>query len=118
MFATRFEELDVWKNARSLCLMVITASRKHPFRADDVLRKQMYRAALSVVSNIAEGFESRTGGLCREFFGRAKGSAGEVRAQVHIAKDLGYLDDATYRQLLDKARHCSAQIQRFMSQLR
>ncbi|MBI5648368.1 MAG: four helix bundle protein [Ignavibacteriae bacterium] len=117
MYARQFEELDVWRNARTLCTAIIAVSQRGRFRADDVLRKQIYRAALSIVSNIAEGFESRTIGLNREFLGRAKGSAGEVRAQLHIARDLGYLDDSVYAELLAKVRHCSAQLQRYMARL-
>ena len=118
MYAREFEELDVWRNSRALCAEIIAVSQRGRFRTDDVLRKQIYRAALSIVSNIAEGFESRTVGLNREFLGRAKGSAGEVRAQLHIAKDLGYLDDATYIALLTKVRHCSSQLHRYMARLK
>ncbi len=78
----------------------------------------MRRAAVSIMSNIAEGFESRTRGLFREYLGRAKGSAGELRAQTYVAKDAGYLSVDDFAELKTLCEKCSGQISKFMTYLR
>jgi four helix bundle protein len=87
------------------------------FAHDFGLRDQMRRAAVSILSNIAEGFESRTQALFVEFLGRAKGSAGELRAQAYVALDSGYIDRSQFEQVFDLAEKCSCQIARFMQYL-
>ena len=81
------------------------------------LRDQMRRAAVSIMSNIAEGFESRTQALFVKFLGRAKGSAGELRAQTYVALDAGYLSPAQFQKLFQLAEACSRQLSRFISYL-
>jgi four helix bundle protein len=71
--------------ARELTCAVYRISSRGPFAHDYGLRDQMRRAAVSILSNIAEGFESRTQALFAEYRGRAKGSAGELRAQFYVA---------------------------------
>ena len=78
----RFEEIEAWQTARELTREIYSLSNRGGFSKDFGLRDQMRRAAVSVMSNIAEGFESRTTALFVEFLGRAKGSAGELRAQT------------------------------------
>src|SRR5438045_467599 len=87
----RFEEIEAWQTAREITRDVYAISSNGTFARDFGLRDQMRRAAVSVMSNIAEGFESRTRGLFVEFLGRAKGSSGELRAQIYVAQDAGYL---------------------------
>ena len=82
---TRFEDIQAWQTARQLVNLVYDLSDKAPFARDFGLKDQMRRVAVSVMSNIAEGFESRTQALFVDFLGRAKGSAGELRAQSYIA---------------------------------
>jgi len=77
----------------------------------------MRRAAVSVMSNIAEGFESRTQALFIEFLGRAVASAGELRAQAYVALDVDYLNQEQFDKLYDLVDKCSRQISRFMSYL-
>lgn len=69
------------------------------------------------MSNIAEGFESRTQPLLIDFLGRAKGSAGELRSQAYVALDAEYITQPQFQQLFDLAEKCSRQISRFMSYL-
>jgi four helix bundle protein len=69
------------------------------------------------MSNIAEGFESRTQPLFNDYLGRAKASAGELRAQSYVAKDIGYLNISEYSQLFELCDKCSRQIARFMQYL-
>ncbi len=77
----------------------------------------MRRAAVSVMSNIAEGFESRTQPMFIEFLGRAKASAGELRAQSYVALDAGYLDQKGFEEIFDLTDKCSRQLSRFMTYL-
>ena len=63
-------------------------------------RNQICRAAVSIVSNIAEGFERRSGNQFQQFLDIANGSTGEVRAQLYIALDLGYIPKDQFQELL------------------
>lgn len=113
----RFEEMQAWQTARVLTKSVYNLTSSGTFSRDFSLRDQMRRASVSVMSNIAEGFESRTEVLFLEFLGRAKGSAGELRAQFYVAQDAGYLSAAQFQSLEDQCAKCGAQISRFMSYL-
>ena len=77
----------------------------------------MRRASVSIMSNIAEGFESRTPALFVEYLGRAKASAGELRAQLYVAQDVGYLDQSQYEQTHELVDKCSRQLSKFMTYL-
>ncbi len=79
---TRFEEIEAWQTARELTKLIYALSNSGSLAHDFGLRDQMRRAAVSILSNIAEGFESRTQALFIEYLGRSKGSAGELRAQA------------------------------------
>jgi four helix bundle protein len=114
---TRFEEIEAWQTAREVTRLVYALSNAGAFAHDFGLRDQMRRAAVSILSNIAEGFESRTQALFIEYLGRAKGSAGELRAQAYVALDAGYIDDAQFGQLFNLAEKASRQISRFMAYL-
>lgn len=115
--AKRFEDLDVWKTARALTNMIYDLSDTGRFAKDFALRDQMRRAAVSVLSNVAEGFESRTQRLFADFLGRAKGSAGEVRAQLYIALDRQYISKEQFRRAYDLADKASRQLARFIQYL-
>jgi four helix bundle protein len=78
--AKRFEDLEVWQKAKELTNLIYRVSLSGAFSRDFGLRDQMRRAAVSIMSNIAEGFESQTQVLFIQYLGRAKGSAGELRA--------------------------------------
>jgi len=114
----KFEEIEAWQTARNLTKTVYGLTAEGPFSRDFGLRDQMRRAAVSIMSNIAEGFESKTRGLFVEFLGRAKGSAGELRAQFYVAHDAGYLSSEQFRSLQDQSVKCSGQISRFMTYLK
>jgi four helix bundle protein len=91
---------------------------KGTFARDYALRDQIRRASISILSNIAEGFESRTPSLFLEFLGRAKGSAGEVRAQLYVALDAGHITESEFEELRTSVETCSGKISRFMSYLK
>jgi four helix bundle protein len=113
----RFEEIEAWQEARVLTKRVYEISGQGLFARDFGLKDQMRRAAVSILSNIAEGFESRTRGLFVEMLGRAKGSAGELRAQFYVAHDAGYVTQSQLKELQDQCEKCSCQISRFMAYL-
>jgi|ERR1700682_2671578 len=114
----KFEEIEAWQTARELTRVVYEISANGVFARDFGLRDQMRRAAVSIMSNIAEGFESRTGGLFIEFLGRAKGSSGELRAQTYVAHDAGYLTGKQLEVLKDQCEKCSSQISRLLTYLK
>lgn len=81
------------------------------------MKNQIQRASVSVMSNIAEGFESRTQAQFLEYLGHAKASAGEVRCQLYIAVDLKYLSQMQFDQVFELADKSSRQIARFLNYL-
>jgi four helix bundle protein len=91
MRAARFEDLMVWRKAKELSLGVYRVTSQQPFARDHGLRTQVQRASVSVMSNIAEGFERYSRREFRRFLSIARGSASEVRSQLHLARELGYL---------------------------
>jgi four helix bundle protein len=113
----RFEDLEVWQRARGLANSIYDLSSKGDFARDFGLRDQMRRAAVSVMSNIAEGFESRTQALFIEYLGRAKGSAGELRAQLYLALDRRYVSQPEFEEASSNAEICSKQIERLTQYL-
>jgi four helix bundle protein len=114
---TRFEDIEAWKTARQLANLVYDLTDEGTFVRDYGLKDQIRRAAVSVMSNIAEGFESRTQALFIDLLGRAKGSAGEVRSQLYIALDRKYISQEQFDIAYDLADKASRQIYRFMSYL-
>jgi four helix bundle protein len=115
---TRFEEIEAWRTAREMTKVVYMLSQNGPLAKDFGLRDQMRRACVSVMSNIAEGFESKTKPLFLEFLGRAKGSAGELRSQVYTGLDVGYLDKKQFDQLFDLSDKCIRQISNLVKYLK
>jgi four helix bundle protein len=114
----RFEEIEAWQTARELTRWVYNHSGDGNFSRDFGLRDQIRRASISVMSNIAEGFESQSTPLFLRYLGYAKASSGEVRAQLYIALDCGYLDQEEFHYLSNLAEKCSSQIYRFIQYLR
>ena len=114
----RFEDMEAWQTARQLTKTVYDLTASGTFSRDFGLKDQMQRASVSVMSNIAEGFESRTEILFLEFLGRAKGSSGELRAQFYVALDAGYISADQLKSIHNQCAKCSAQISRFMDYLK
>ena len=114
---TRFEEVEAWQTARQLTRLIYTLTDKGRFAKDFGLRNQIQRASVSVMSNIADGFESRTQAQFVEFLGRAKASAGEVRCQLYVAVDLKYLAEDQFAVAFDLADKVSRQLARLIRYL-
>jgi four helix bundle protein len=114
----RFEDLEVWKLSRSLANAIYNASSLGNFARDFALRDQIRRASISVVSNIAEGFERDGDKEFIQFLFMAKGSCGEVRAQLYLASDRGYLADEEFSTLTRNATELSRMISGLIKYLR
>lgn len=114
---TRFEDIQAWQTARVLTRRIYAVSREGEFARDYGLRDQMQRAAVSIMSNIAEGFESRTQAQFINHLGLAKASAGELRAQLYVALDVTYLQQTEFEALFDLTDKCSRQLSRFIDYL-
>lgn len=101
MKAQRFEDLVVWQKARELTRCIYEVTRRSDFARDFGLASQIQRAAVSVMSNIAEGFERGSYKEFMQFLVIAKASCAEVRSQLYIALDIGYLTQVEFDQLMD-----------------
>ena len=106
----QFEDIQAWKDSMSLAESVYLASQRGAFSKDFALRDQMRRAAISVSSNIAEGFERTSPQEFARFLSIAKGSVGELRSQLHLARRLGYLTDEQAESLHNLALSTSRKI--------
>ena len=113
----RFEEIKAWQLARELVTAVYRASGQGKFSTDFGLRDQIRRAAVSVISNIAEGFERGSEKEFQRFLYMAKGSAGEVRSQLYVASDLGYLTVEEFANLKTRAEEVSRALSGFITYL-
>ena len=100
----RFEDLIAWQKARVLTVEIYRATRSEPFASDYGLRNQIQRSAVSAMSNIAEGFERGKRGEFHQFLSIAKASCAEVRSQLYVAKDIGYITENDFNDLMRKAQ--------------
>jgi four helix bundle protein len=105
--ARRLEDLDVWKKGCRLACDVFKLAEEGSLARNFTLRDQVSRSALSVPSNIAEGFERDSKKGFVSFLRIAKGSCGELRTQLYIAARLGYIPQKRAAELVDKAKEIS-----------
>jgi len=113
----RFEDIDAWKKARELAKAIYALSAEGAFSRDFGLRDQIRRAAVSVMSNIAEGFERGGDIEFRRFLAIVKGSASEVKAQLYVALDAGLIDQAQFDEIYRLATETGNLIGGFMRYL-
>jgi len=99
----RFEDLIAWQKARALTKDVYLTTMNPRFERDFALCGQIRKSAISVPSNIAEGFERGGRREFHQFLSIAKGSCAELRTQIYIALDIGYIDEQTATKLLGAA---------------
>jgi four helix bundle protein len=115
--ATHFEDLKVWQDARQLVGVIYSASQQRAFNSDFALRDQIRRAAVSTMSNIAEGFERGTRKEFIQFLNIAKGSNGEVRSQLYVAPDQKYVSESQFSILCNAAILLSKKLSLFIRYL-
>ena len=110
----KFEDLIAWQRSRELANLVHEYSNIGKFSSDYPLKNQMWKASISIMSNIAEGFEKYSPKDFQNYLAIARGSAAEVRSQAYIARDLGYL---THQQFTEVTGLCN-EIGRILAGLR
>jgi len=115
--AETFEELLIYQRARELTNAVYRLCRSGPFRRDRGLIDQVRRASVSIMSNIAEGFERGSRTEFVQFLYIAKGSCGEVGAQLQVAADQQYISSEEHSALVDLCRRTSGMISNFIARI-
>ena len=115
--AESFEDLHIYQRARELANAIYTITKGNDFARDFGLIDQIRRATVSILSNIAEGFERGSKTEFIQFLYIAKGSCGEVRAQLAIAQDQNYLRQNEYQRLYDLCKQISGMISNFIAHL-
>jgi four helix bundle protein len=99
----RFEDLKAWQKARALTRDVYHVTIQGAFASDYGLTRQIQRAAVSIMSNVAEGFERGGRAEFHQFLSTAKASCAETRSLLYVALDAEYLDEPTFVRLLSNA---------------
>jgi len=106
---SRFEDLPIWQEARKLTKDVYAVTRDGAFSKDFRLKNQIRDSSVSVMSNIAEGFENQTTKQFIRYLYIAKGSSGEFRSQLYVALDAGYINEETMLNFKKRAESISKQ---------
>ena len=108
---SRFEDLEIWKEGMRVSVKIYEVMQKCK---DYGLKDQMQRASVSIPSNIAEGFERQTNKEFIHFLYIAKGSSGELRTQLYLAKELKIIENENFTILLSKLIQLSSMISNFI----
>ena len=113
-----FEEIEAWQNARELTKEIYKISDENRFSKDWPLRDQIRRAGISIMSNIAEGFDSGFKGEFLRFLNIAKRSASEVQSQLYVALDQEYIKKAEFDLIYSRSTSIRKQISGFIRYLK
>ena len=114
----RFEDIKAWQEARALTKQIYLFTNTGDIARDFGLRDQLRRSAVSVLSNIAEGFERGGDKEFIQFLYVAKGSCGELRTQLYVAHDVGYLTQQDWSQLNDQCQRISKMLNGLINYLK
>ncbi len=117
MRAERFEDLEIWQDARALCKLIHELTSVGGFAKDFKFRDQIRGSSGSVMDCIAEGFERNGNKEFRQFLSIAKGSCGESRSQIYRAFDCGYIDQTQFENLLARTERLGGKIYSLMRYL-
>ena len=109
--ASSFEDLVAWQKARDLVFVIYDITSNKPFSTDFGLKKQICDAAVSVMSNIAEGFERGGRAEFHQFLVIAKGSCGELRSQLYVAAHAKYINNGKFESIKKQAEEVSRVIE-------
>ncbi len=113
----KFEDIQAWQEARTLVKMVYQITNKDNFSKDFGMKDQIRRAAVSVMNNIAEGFDCESKAEFARFLGIARRSAVEVQSLLYAAFDVDYIDQAEFDLHYEQARKAKALIGGFKRSL-
>lgn len=113
-----FEEIEAWQKARELTKRIYEVSKEGNFARDFGLRDQIRKSAVSVMSNIAEGFERGGTREFNQFLSIAKASGAEVRSQLYVALDQHYITEQTFIELNETSKSINRMISSLMRYLR
>lgn len=114
---TRFEDIEAWKKSRQLTRQIYDVSKLAGLARDFGLKDQMQRASVSTMSNIAEGFERGGDQEFIHFLSMAKGSCAELRSQLYVALDQGYIPETRFKSLYQDTDEVNRMIAGFMAYL-
>lgn len=114
----KFEDMKVWQDAREFVNQIYKSTSNEKFKKDFGLRDQIQRATVSIMSNIAEGYERDSNKELIRFLQISKGSAGEVRSLIYVAKDLGYINDKEFSTNYESSLLIIKQISNFIKYLK
>ena len=114
----KFEDMKVWQDAREFVSNIYKSTSNQKFKKDFDLRDQIQRAAVSIMSNIAEGYERDSNKELIRFLLYSKGSAGEVRSLLYVATDLGYLTEKEFSDYHESSLLIIKQISNFIKYLK
>ena len=114
----RFEDIDAWKKARELTKVIYEVTAQGKLAADFSLKDQLRRAAVSILANIAEGFEREGNKEFRQFLAMAKGSVGEVKALLYVALDAGLTSSEQFQKISALADEASRLLAGFLRYLK
>ncbi len=112
-----FEDLFIWQKAVEFAKEIYLVTEKKGLKSDYGLKNQMRDSAVSISSNIAESFERRSRKEYLNFLNIAKGSAGEIRSQLYVACEIGYLEKSELQHLREKAKFLSGSIANHMNSI-
>jgi len=113
-----FEDIEVWKKSVELCEKVYLLSENSSLNKDFGLRDQIRKSAISIPSNIAEGFERESNNQFIYFLTIAKGSCGELRTQLFLANKIKHIDEQTHNLLRENCLDISKQLSNFIKYLK
>lgn len=113
----RFEDIQAWQEGRELVKMIYVLTNKGPFAKDFSMRDQIRRAAVSAMTNIAEGFDCDSNAEFARFLGFARRSAVEVQSLLYAALDVDYIGQAEFDSHYEQARKTKALIGGFKHSL-
>jgi four helix bundle protein len=114
----RFEDIEAWKKARELTKKIYEITTQGNLARDYTLKDQLRRAAISIMANIAEGFEREGNKEFKQFLAMAKGSVGEVKAQLYVALDASLIDSASFTSVMALADETARLIAGFLKYLK
>ena len=116
--STSFEDLKVWQDTRKFVKSIYELTASESFKKDFGLKDQIQRAAVSIMNNIAEGFERNNNKEFIVFLKYSKGSAGEIRSMIYVALDLNYISKTTFEEYYENVIKIITQISNFIKYLK